>query len=136
MKARPRGPSRVRRLIFDTARAYDPGTLRTLRFVLALALAAACRIDTVAPNAGPEGARADDTHTHGDLWVYTSMYPAVVDAFELLAKQKLPDVRLQWFKGGSEKVANRLEAELVAGGSKADVLAVSDPFRSRRSRRR
>lgn len=95
-------------------------------FVLPLLLAG-CRVERVAPRAAEQAACADAVPS-GELWVYTSMYPTVVDALEALAKEKLPAITLKWFRSGSEKVAQRLEAELASGTPGADVLATSDPF--------
>lgn len=100
----------------------------------ALLALAACRIESVAPGAAP-GPDACGDSPRGELWVYTSMYPAVVDGIEALARERLPELTLRWFKAGSEKVANRLEGEFAAGGTRADVLAVSDPFLYERFKR-
>src|SRR5207237_6915366 len=66
---------------------------------------------------------------------YTSMYPQVVYAMTPVLKAKLPEVNIRWFQSGSEKVANRLEAELAAGGTQADLLVTSDPFLFERYKR-
>jgi iron(III) transport system substrate-binding protein len=96
-----------------------------LIFVLALALAG-CRIEWATPQTqGPVAATGAPS---GDVWIYTSMYRPVVDALEPLIKQQLPDVTVHWYQAGSEKVLARLEAELTAGGTQADIIATSDPF--------
>ncbi|HEX8701295.1 MAG TPA: ABC transporter substrate-binding protein [Myxococcaceae bacterium] len=92
-----------------------------------LVLLAACRIETAAPSDAPVSA-AHEGEPSGELWVYTSMYRHVIDAFEPLLKEKLPRVQIHWYQAGSEKVASRLEAERAAGAVRADVLATSDPF--------
>lgn len=99
---------------------------RSALLAVALAASAGCRIETAAP--GERAARAEGSTPSGDLWVYTSMYQRVIDAFEPLLREKLPDVRVHWYQAGSEKVAARLEAERAAAAVKADVLATSDPF--------
>jgi iron(III) transport system substrate-binding protein len=43
-----------------------------------------------------------------------------------------PGTRVEWFQSGSEKVAQRLDAELAAGGSPCDLLLTSDPAYYRR----
>ncbi|MBE2251502.1 MAG: ABC transporter substrate-binding protein [Myxococcus sp.] len=101
--------------------------------VLALSLVGllcACRIESAAP--ASSGQAVSGGQLQGDLWVYTSMYRHVMDAFEPLLKEHLPQVNVRWFQGGSEKIATRLEAELAAGGSPCDVLMTSDPFLYRR----
>lgn len=93
-----------------------------------VASASACRVEL--GRAGSE-ARVHEGATdgpQGELWVYTSLYRYVVDDLDALAKQKLPQVKIQWFASGSEKVAARVDAELAAGGVRADVLLTSDPF--------
>jgi iron(III) transport system substrate-binding protein len=98
---------------------------RALPLVL-LVLAAGCRIETAAPQTGP--AVAASSAPSGEVWVYTSMYRHVLDAFDPVLKKALPEVQVKWFQAGSEKVASRLEAELAAGGTQADILLTSDPF--------
>lgn len=88
-----------------------------------------CRIESAAPGAGSSGPELACTpEPSGDLWVYTSMYRQVIDDLEPLLKQRLPKVKVHWYQAGSEKVANRLEAEHAAGAIRADVIATSDPF--------
>src|SRR5688500_13464254 len=91
-----------------------------------LVLLAGCRIevgppgtDAVAPCAGEIPA--------GEVWIYTSLYPGVIDALEPLIRAELPGVEPRWFQGGSEKVAQRVETEWSAGGSPACLLMTSDP---------
>jgi iron(III) transport system substrate-binding protein len=98
---------------------------RALAF--ALLVLAGCRIETAAPQAGGS-AQAQSDAPAGEVWVYTSMYRHVLDAFDPLLKKQLPGVTVKWFQAGSEKVASRLEAELAAGGTQADILLTSDPF--------
>jgi iron(III) transport system substrate-binding protein len=94
-------------------------------FLLALAALAGCRFESVAPQ-GP-GAGSDAPPT-GDVWIYTSMYRPVIDALEPVLEAEAKGVAVHWFQAGSEKVLARLEAELAAGGTQADVIATSDPF--------
>jgi iron(III) transport system substrate-binding protein len=56
------------------------------------------------------------------------MYRHVCDALDPVLKAELPQVTVHWFQAGSEKVLSRLEGELQAGGTQADLLATSDPF--------
>ncbi|MFT3837612.1 MAG: ABC transporter substrate-binding protein [Myxococcaceae bacterium] len=94
-----------------------------------LVLLAGCRIETATPKSA---SGADCSKPSGDVWIYTSMYREVVDRFDPLLKQRLPQVNVHWFQAGTEKVLARLEAELQAGGTQADVLLVSNPFLYRR----
>lgn len=80
-----------------------------------------CRIEWGAPT---QPSRA----TGGKVLIYTSAYPPVVVALAALAKAKLPEIELEFFQAGSEKLAARLDAELAAGTSPADLLMASDPM--------
>lgn len=83
----------------------------------------ACRIEVgnQAQNQGPSEGPVE-------LWVYTSMYQSVLDELDPMLLEEMPGVEVKWFQSGSEKVAQRLEAEWAAGGSDACVLMTSDPF--------
>jgi iron(III) transport system substrate-binding protein len=94
---------------------------------IALVLLGGCRVELGAPGESARRSASADRPA-GELWVYTSLYRHVVDDLDRLAKEKLPEVRIEWFAAGSEKVAARLEAELAAGGTRADLLLTSDPF--------
>lgn len=85
-----------------------------------LLLLGACRVVLGPPDQVREGERPT-------VWVYTSIYQDQVDRLAAAAASELPDVDVLWFQGGSEKVAQRWEAEHAAGASPACVLATSDP---------
>ena len=87
--------------------------------MLGLVLLAGCRVEVGTPTAAPS-----ETHA---VWVYTSMYQEVIDAMGPMLARELPGVTVEWFQSGSEKVAQRWEAEHEAGGSRACLLATSDP---------
>src|SRR5690606_12667317 len=93
--------------------------------VLSVLLLASCRVETAAP---ATASACESASPAGEVWVYTSMYRHVLDALEPVLKAELPKVQVRWFQAGSEKVTSRLEAELSAGGTQADLLATSDPF--------
>jgi len=84
---------------------------------------AACRIEL-----GPPAAIVETDTPKGEVWVYTSMYPEVINDLDSWLREVEPDVRVQWFPSGSEKIAQRTEAEIESGGTKACLLMTSDPF--------
>jgi iron(III) transport system substrate-binding protein len=86
----------------------------------------ACRIEVGPPGVGGPAAPTD--RPVGEVWVYTSMYQPVIDALDHIVAERLPDVRVRWYQAGSEKVAQRAEAEWAAGGTRACLLMTSDPF--------
>lgn len=85
-----------------------------------LLLLFACRVEF-----GPPGVIQNTERP--TVWIYTAIYQDQVDKFAVLAKEELPDIDVQWFQGGSEKLAQRWEAEHGAGASPACILATSDP---------
>lgn len=91
-----------------------------LRAAFAVFALAACRVEL-----GPPGERA--ATGVAEVWIYTSMYQEVIDEMAPALARDLPDVKVEWFQSGSEKVAQRWEAEHEAGGSRACLLATSDP---------
>ena len=103
-----------------------PMASRLIQATLLFLSLTACRIETVAPG-GQICATVTDEPA-GEISVYSSMYPPVVEALQGLAMRELPTVTVRWYTAGSEKVAQRIEGELAAGGVRADVVAISDPF--------
>src|SRR5438445_749419 len=92
----------------------------------ALALLLTACAPAAAPTAQPTPPPAPAT-----VHVYTSLYREVVDAVapavDARIAKTMPGVKVDWFQGGSEKVATRLDGELSAGTSPADILLTSDP---------
>lgn len=91
---------------------------------MVLLLLLSCRIEV----GGPATSGAQQSDGPVELWVYTSMYESVIQELEPKLAQDLPNVTVKWYQAGSEKVAQRVEAEWAAGGSDACVLMTSDPF--------
>ncbi len=56
------------------------------------------------------------------------MYKDMIEMMKDDVQKEFPDVTLQWFASGSEKVAAKINAELEAKNLKADILMTSDPF--------
>lgn len=89
--------------------------------VIVLLALAGCRVEV-----GPPGEAAAEGATR-EVWLYTSMYQEVVDAMAPALARALPDVEVRVYQAGSEKVAQRYRAEVDAGGSRACLLATSEP---------
>lgn len=62
------------------------------------------------------------------LWVYTSVYKEFIAPIEKAFEEKHPDIDVQVFQAGSEKIQAKVETELLSGKAQADLLMVSDPF--------
>jgi len=88
--------------------------------------AGACRVE-FGPREGDTGATGRETTVH----VYSSIYKEVIDQIQPVLEKRLettaPGTKVEWFQSGSEKIAAKLDAELAAGGSPADILLMSDP---------
>ncbi len=63
-----------------------------------------------------------------DLWIYTSLYKDTIAEIQPLLEKKFPDVKFNFYQAGSEEVAAKVNAEELAGGTKADILISSDRF--------
>lgn len=61
------------------------------------------------------------------LWVYTSAYKEYASDLEKAFEKKHPNVDVQIFQAGSEKLRTKVEAEFFAKKTVADVIMVSDP---------
>lgn len=62
------------------------------------------------------------------LWLYTSIYKEVISELTPALEKQFPGVTFHWYQSGSENVAARINAELMTGRSKADLVLTSDPF--------
>ncbi len=63
-----------------------------------------------------------------EIWIYTSIYPHVLERMQPALDAEFPGVRIRWYQKGSEQVAIKLESELGTGGTPCDLLLTSDPF--------
>jgi iron(III) transport system substrate-binding protein len=63
-----------------------------------------------------------------ELWVYTSLYKDTIADLQPRLAAQFPDVKVNFFQAGSEEVAAKVNAEELAGGTKADLLIFSDRF--------
>ncbi len=62
------------------------------------------------------------------IWIYTSLYKdTIADLTPRLAKD-FPGLEINWFQAGSEEIAAKVNAEILSGGIKADILISSDRF--------
>ena len=64
----------------------------------------------------------------GNVMVYTSMYPDIVNSMCKPKVQKaFPDLKVSWFQGGTEKIKTKIAGEVKANKISDDVLMVADP---------
>lgn len=64
----------------------------------------------------------------GEVMVYTSIYPDIIDNMcKPHVAKAFPDMKVNWFQGGTEKVMTKITGEIKAKKIAADVLMVADP---------
>lgn len=89
-----------------------------LSFVFAAGVLAGC---------GGGGDKAK-TAQKGEVMIYTSIYPDIIDNMAKPAmKKSFPDIDVKWFQGGTEKVVTKISGEIQAKKVSADLLMVADP---------
>lgn len=75
--------------------------------------------------AAPAG---DKKGVSGELMVYTSIYPDIIDKLcKPNVAKAFPELKVTWFQGGTEKVKTKIAGEIKANKIGADVLMVADP---------
>ena len=66
--------------------------------------------------------------TKGEIMVYTSIYPDIIDNMcKPNVGKAFPEMKVNWFQGGTEKVVTKITGEIKAKKIGADVLMVADP---------
>lgn len=63
-----------------------------------------------------------------EIWIYTSIYKEVIAELDPALHAAFPDISVKWYQAGSENVASKVNAELAAGKTQADLILTSDPF--------
>jgi len=63
-----------------------------------------------------------------ELWIYTSMYKDTVADLTRELEKDFPGVKFNWYQAGSEEIASKVNAEIMSGSIKADILISSDRF--------
>ena len=62
------------------------------------------------------------------LWIYTSMYKDTISKLTPLLKKDFPGVDFKFYQAGSEDIATKVNAEIMANNVQADILISSDRF--------
>ena len=63
----------------------------------------------------------------GTLMIYTSIYPDIIELIKPSLKKQFPDLDIQWFQAGTEKVMAKIAGEIEAKKVQADLIMVADP---------
>ena len=77
---------------------------------------------------GDKPAAGAKTGPKGEVMVYTSIYPDIIDNMcKPNVAKAFPDMKVNWFQGGTEKVMTKMAGEIKAKKIGADVLMVAEP---------
>ena len=71
---------------------------------------------------------ASNARAATEIWVYTSVYREFIAPIQAAFEKRNPEIKVQVYQAGSEKIQAKLEAEFAAQKPQADLLVVSDPF--------
>ena len=63
----------------------------------------------------------------GKVMIYTSIYPDIIEKIKPELKKAFPNVEVEWFQAGTEKVMAKVAGEIEANKVQADLLMVADP---------
>lgn len=63
----------------------------------------------------------------GKVMIYTSIYPDIIEKIKPELKKTFPNVEVEWFQAGTEKVMAKVAGEIEANKVQADLLMVADP---------
>ncbi|WP_374711365.1 ABC transporter substrate-binding protein [Symbiobacterium terraclitae] len=63
----------------------------------------------------------------GSIMIYTSIYPDIINLVSPELEKAFPNLKVEWFQGGTEQVTAKMAAEIEAGKIGADLLMVADP---------
>ncbi len=63
----------------------------------------------------------------GNLMIYTSMYPMVVDAMNAALKAEFPNLKVEFFYAGTGKIQDKVVGEMETGTLGCDMMLVADP---------
>ncbi len=102
-------------------------------FVLALALLLALCVALAGCGGGDKKPAADSkaagpgAKVEGKVMIYTSIYPDIIDLVKPAVKKTFPNLEVNWFQGGTEKVLAKMAGEMEAKKVAADLLMVADP---------
>ncbi len=90
---------------------------------MALALVAGCGGGDKKPAA--EAPKAGGPQ--GTIMIYTSIYPDIIELIKPALKKQFPNLEVQWFQAGTEKVMAKIAGEIEAKKIQADLIMVADP---------
>ena len=102
--------------------------MKKTKWMLGAAAILALSVALAGCGGGDKKAEKKATGTKGELMVYTSIYPDIIDNMcKPNVAKAFPEMKVNWFQGGTEKVVTKITGEIKAKKIGADVLMVADP---------
>ena len=102
--------------------------MKKSKWMLGAAAILALSVALAGCGGGDKMAEKKATGTKGELMVYTSIYPDIIDNMcKPNVAKAFPEMKVNWFQGGTEKVVTKITGEIKAKKIGADVLMVADP---------
>ena len=102
--------------------------MKKSKWMLGAAAILALSVALAGCGGGDKKAEKKATGTKGELMVYTSIYPDIIDNMcKPNVAKAFPEMKVNWFQGGTEKVVTKITGEIKAKKIGADLLMVADP---------
>ena len=102
--------------------------MKKSKWMLGAAAILALSVALAGCGGGDKKAEKKATGTKGELMVYTSIYPDIIDNMcKPNVAKAFPEMKVNWFQGDTEKVVTKITGEIKAKKIGADVLMVADP---------
>lgn len=102
--------------------------MKKSKWMLGAAAILALSVALAGCGGGDKKAEKKATGTKGELMVYTSIYPDIIDNMcKPNVAKAFPEMKVNWFQGGTEKVVTKITGEIKAKKIGADILMVADP---------
>ena len=102
--------------------------MKKSKWMLGAAAILALSVALAGCGGGDKKAEKKATGTKGELMVYTSIYPDIIDNMcKPNVAKAFPEMKVNWFQGGTEKVVTKITGEIKAKKIGADVLMVAYP---------
>lgn len=72
-------------------------------------------------------AKTDEKTISGEVLIYTSMYEDIIDNVKQEINKEFPDVKIEFFQGGTGTLQSKIAAERASGKLGCDMLMVAEP---------
>lgn len=99
----------------------------TLVLVIILTVLVACGNNGSTTKSPETPTTESPSGAKGNVMIYASIYPDIIEQVNPILKEQFPDINIEWFQGGTEKIVAKLAAEIDANKVQADLIMLADP---------